>query len=439
MSALAGFGRVRMLWPDHLGLARGKYLPAKHAPAGSGFCVTTFGLGYDRDISPVPGAYMLEGLKDVHGSIDLDSVHPSWEDQRTAVAVADLRFRGEPYPVSARSALQRAVADWAELGHRPKVGIELEGYLLGPTPEGGWTRYANPRSFVYGTGVLGEPTGFLDEVMDLAERSGFSVESAAVEFDESQFEFTLEYGDALAVADDIFLFRLLVRETAIRRGLDFTFLGRPFPTFSGCGLHVNLSLADADGRNLMYDPDAEFSLSELGLHCVAGLVAHHQGLTALCAPTVNAYRRLQPGSLSGVWANWGIDHRNVTNRVPDRPGPAMRVESRVGDGSANVHLAVAAVLQAARLGAVAKASPPPPMTGDGFDDGGTEVRSAFSLGEALDHLEADPILVEAVGVDLVANFVANKRIEFQKFQDSGESLDGDELTAFEVATYLPYH
>jgi glutamine synthetase len=382
---------------------------------------------------------MLEGLKDVHASIDLDSVHPSWEDERTAVAVADLRFQGAPYPVSARTALQRAVADWEELGHRPKVGIELEGYLLAPTADGGWTRYANPRSFVYGTGVLGEPTGFLDEVMDLAERAGFSVESAAVEFDESQFEFTLEYGDALAVADDIFLFRLLVRETAIRRGLDFTFLGRPFPTFSGCGLHVNLSLADPDGRNLMYDPDAEFSLSELGLHCVAGLVEHHQGLTALCAPTVNAYRRLQPGSLSGVWANWGIDHRNVTNRVPDHPGPAMRVESRVGDGSANVHLAVAAVLQAARLGAVTKASPPPPMTGDGFEDGGTDVRSAFSLGEALDHLEADPVLVEAVGADLVANFVANKRIEFQKFQDSGETVDGDELTAFEIATYLPYH
>jgi glutamine synthetase len=310
---------------------------------------------------------------------------------------------------------------------------------LAPVPEGGWTRYANPRSMVYGTGRLGDPSGFLDDVMATAERCGFALESAAVEFDESQFEFTLEYGDALAVADDVFLFRLLVRETAIDRGLDFTFLGKPFPAVTGCGLHVNLSLADAEGRNWFYDPEAEHSLSEVGVQCVAGLVEHHQALTALCAPTVNAYRRLQPGSLSGCWANWGIDHRNVTNRVPDHPGPAMRVESRVADGSANVHLAVAAVLQAARLGVLAKGAPPPPLVGDGFEDGETDVRSATSLGEALDHLEADPGLTEAVGAELVANYLANKRAEFQRFLDTGSTIDGDELSAFELACYLPYH
>jgi glutamine synthetase len=428
-----------MLWPDHLGLARGKYLPAKHAPAGSGFCVTTFGLGYDREISDVPGAYMLEGLKDVHASIDLDSVHPSWEDERTAVAVADLRFQGAPYPVSARTALQRAVADWEGLGYRPKVGIELEGYLLAPTADGGWARYPNPRSFVYGTGVLGEPTGFLDEVMELAERAGFAVESAAVEFDESQFEFTLEYGDALAVADDAFLFRLLVRERALALGLDFTFLGKPFPTVAGSGLHVNFSMADADGRNAFYDPHAEHGLADVGRQSVAGLCEHHRALIALCAPTVNAYRRLQPGTLAGYWANWGVDHRNVSNRIPAEAGTAMRVESRVGDGSMNVHLGVAAVLRAAWLGATAKAEPPPAYTGDGFEDGGTDVTAPTSLGEALDALEADTALAEAVGAELVANLVGVKRAELEKFDASGSTLDGDTLSEFETAFYLPYH
>ena len=439
MTTVSGYSRVRLLWPDHLGLARGKYLTPRQAEAGSGFCVTTFGLTYDRDLVPAPGAYLLEGLKDVHATIVPDSVHPSWEDERTAVAVADLHLHGDPYPVSARTALRRAVADWDQLGYRPKVGIELEGYLLSPTPDGGWNRYANPRSMVYGTGRLGDPSGLVDDVMATAERCGFALESVAVEFDESQFEFTLQYGDALAVADDTFLFRLLVREKAIERGLDFTFLGKPFPAVTGCGLHVNLSLADSDGRNRFYDPAAEYSLSELGRQCVAGLVEHHQGLTALCAPTVNAYRRLQPGSLAGCWANWGVDHRNVTNRVPDHPGQAMRVESRVADGSANVHLAVAAVLAAARLGALAKASPPPPVAGDGFEDGETQVRSATSLGAALDHLEADPALVEAVGAELVANFVANKRAEFDRFNQSGSTIDSDELSPFEVACYLPYH
>lgn len=439
MSHVSTHRRVRMLWPDHLGLARGKYLPTRRAEHGSGFCVTTFGLTYDRDIIPAPGAHMLDGLRDVQGRIDAATLHPSWEDDRTAVAVADLTLDGAPYPVSARGALQRAVADWQSLGYTPKVGIELEGYLLQPAPDGGWQRYTNPRSMVYGTGALGDPSGFLDEVLDTAERCGFAVESSSVEFDESQFELTLEYDDALAVADDIFLFRVMVRELAIARGLDFTFLGKPFPGVAGSGLHVNLSLADADGRNAFHEPDGEHGLSELGRHCVAGLVEHHRGSVALLAPTVNAYRRLQPGTLAGFWANWGVDHRNVSYRIPAEAGVATRVESRIGDGAMNVHLGVATVLRAAWLGATAKTQPPPAYAGDGFEDGGTDVTVASSLSEALDHLEADTELVTAVGAELVANFVAVKRAEAEKFAASGESLDGDTLTAFETATYLPYH
>lgn len=439
MTPVTSYRRVRMLWPDHLGLARGKYLPTRRAEHGSGFCVTTFGLTYDRDIIPAPGAHMLDGLRDVQGRIDGSSVHPSWEDDRTAVAVADLSIDDAPYPVSARVALQRAVDDWHALGYRAKVGIELEGYLLEPAPDGGWQRFSNPRSMVYGTGALGDPTGFLDEVLETAERCGFAVESSSVEFDESQFEFTLEYDDALAVADDIFLFRVMVRELAIARGLDFTFLGKPFPGVSGSGLHINVSMADADGRNAFHDPQGEHGLSDLGRQSVAGLVEHHRGLVALLAPTVNAYRRLVPGTLAGYWANWGVDHRNVSYRIPAEAGVATRVESRVGDGAMNVHLGVAAVLRAAWLGVTAKAEPPAAYTGDGFDDGGTDVTVASSLSEALDHLEADAELVEAVGAELVANLVGVKRAEVEKFEASGESLDGPELTAFEKAFYLPYH
>ena len=185
------YDRIRMLWPDHLGLARGKYMPSSLAHEGSGFCVTTFAMSYDRDLIPAPGAALLEGLKDVHGTIDPNSLRPSWEDDRTGVAVVDLHIDGGPYGVSARTALQRTLDQWQEHGYSVKVGIELEGYLLEPDGDGGWQRFSNPRSFVYGTGPLGDPTGFLDEVMWTAIDCGFVVESSNVEFDESQFEFTL--------------------------------------------------------------------------------------------------------------------------------------------------------------------------------------------------------------------------------------------------------
>lgn len=434
------YSRIRMLWPDHLGLARGKYVPARLADRGSAFCVTTFAMAYDRDLIDAPHAYLVDGLKDVHGHIDVATLRPSWEDEHTGVAVAHLTLDDQPYEASSRAALQRSIAAWADLGYRAKVGVELEGYLLEPDGAGGWRQFQNPRSMVYGTGPLGDPSGFLDDVMFTAERCGFSIESANIEFDESQFEFTLEYDDALTAVDDIFVFKVMVRELAIKRGLDFTFLGKPFPEISGSGLHINVSFLDADGAPALANATDEHGMSELARRCVAGLVEHHQALTPILAPTVNAYRRLQPGTLSGCWANWGIDHRNVTNRMPAHGGAAMRVENRLGDGAMNVHLGVAAVLEAARIGVTNELTAPPIYTGDGFEDGGDGVaRSADSLGAALDHLEADSSLSEAIGEGVVANFVANKRHEVGRFQATGASIDSPELTEFERSMYLPYH
>ena len=317
---MSDYDRIRVLWPDHLGLARGKYLPARLAHHGTGHCVTTFALGYDRSMIPAPGAYLLEGLRDVHASFDPNDVKPSWEDDRTGVVVAHLELEGEPYACSARDALQEAVAGWEALGATPKVGIELEAYVLEPDGEGGWKRWDTPRSFVYGTGRSADPTGLIDQIMWTALDCGFKVESINAEFDSAQFELTLEYDDALKAADDAFLFRVLARELALEQGLDLTFLGKPFPGVAGSGVHVNFSMVDAAGRNLFADDGAADGLSAMAHHAVAGLCAHHQAMTALCAPTVNAYRRLQPAELNGYWANWGHEHRCVANRIPGSRG-----------------------------------------------------------------------------------------------------------------------
>lgn len=434
------YRRIRFMWPDHLGLARGKYLPSALADKGSAFCVTTFGLTYDRDILPAEGGHLLDGLKDVHGTPVASTLRPSWEDPTIGVAVADLTFDHGPYDVSPRCTLQRAIDDWAELGYEVKLGIELEGYLLEPDGEGGWRKFNNPRSMVYGTGSLGDPSGFVTAVLDAADDCGFNVESANVEFDESQFEFTLRYDDAMTQCDDVFLFRTMVREVALSMGLDFTFLGKPFPTVSGSGLHYNMSLVGKDGELSLVDDSTSHGASELALQCIAGLVEHHNALAAICAPTVNAYRRLQPGTLAGCWANWGVDHRNVACRLPADGGAAMRVEHRLADGAVNVHLGAAALLQAARLGVVNAMTAPDEYTGDGFGDGGEGVgRCADNLSGALDDLEADTALVEAIGPNVVSNYITHKRNEVEAFEASGASIDGDELSDWEVARYLPYH
>ena len=445
---MTDYDRIRILWPDHLGLARGKYLPAHLAQRGTSHCVTTFALGYDRSLIDAPGAFLLEGLPDVHASFEEASVRPGWEDDRTGVAVGHLDFRGEPYAFSARYALQQAVADWEALGYRPKAGIELEAYVLEPDDQGGWRRWSTPRSFVYGTGPGSDPTGLIDEITRTAEASQFRIESINAEYDESQFELTLEYDDALAAADEAFLFRVLAREVALRNGLDLTFLGKPFAGSAGSGIHVNFSLVDSGGANALAgdgtDRGAEAGgnpLSELAYGCLAGLCRHHQAMTALCCPTVTAYRRLRPAELTGYWANWGIEHRFVGNRIPDASGgPATRIESRLADGSANLHLAVATVLQAARLGVVGGYDCPEPLTDDGFENVNTVIHSAENLGDALADLEADSALRTAVGADVCANFAAVKHAEWDRYIAAvGEHVEGDQMTSWERSEYLMYH
>lgn len=437
---MADYDRIRVLWPDHLGLARGKYLPTHRAAEGTAHCAAVFSLGYDRSMIPAPGSYLLDGLPDVVATPELDRIHPGWEDDHTGVAVADLTFEGEAYPYSARYALAQAIRAWEDLGYRPKVGIELEAYVLQPDGQGGWERWSTPRSMVYGTGKGSDPTGVIDAITRTAWACDFRLESINAEFDESQFELTLEYDDAMAAVDDAFLFRILAREVALEHGLDLTFLGKPFVGIAGSGVHVNFSLADQHGANAFDDPTGDDGLSDLARGCIAGLVSHHRGLAALCAPTVNAYRRLQPGEINGYWANWGLEHRGAANRIPGARGRGTRIENRIGDGAMNLHLGTAAVLQAARLGVRDQLDCPPAETGDGFETVNTDVSVASNLAAALADLTADQSLVEAVGTEICANFVANKEAEWERYLAAvGDNVDGDQVTDWELAEYLMFH
>jgi glutamine synthetase len=437
---MAKYDRVRVMFPDHLGLPRGKYVPPHLVDRGTGHCTALYGLGYDRSMIPAPGSYMLDGLIDFHATMDPATLRQGWEDDTTAVAVADLSMHGKPFPYSARQVLKDGIAAWADLGYTVQVGIELEAYLIEPDGEGGWQRYVNPRAMVYGTGRGNDPTGVIDAIMRTATKCGFRTESINAEFDESQYELTLEYGDALEVADDIFLFRVMAREIALEHGMDLTFLGKPFAELSGTGVHYNVSLLDTDGNNAFADESSEDGISGLAKQAIAGLCVHHQALAAIAAPTVNAYRRLQPAQLSGYWANWGWDHRCVATRVPPARGAGTRIESRIADGAVNIHSGMAAVLTAARLGVENKLTPPPAETGDGFEEVNTNVCVASDLSQALDQLAADTTFSAALGQDLVDNFIEIKRAEWDRYIEAEKTFDGTQPpTAWELNEYMMYH
>ena len=412
---MSDYERIRVLFCDHLNIARGKYLPRSVAESGSvRHCVGVYALDYARAMQDAPGGGMREGLPDMEAVFDLAQVRPGWEPG-TGVVVADLEREGRPFELCARGALKRAVERWREKGLSPSIGIELEAYVFQRDASGGWTPYHTPGAYVYGTGPAVDPEGLIDAVWTEAQACGFPVEAINSEYDWPQFELTLRYRDALGAIDDAFLFRLMAREVVARRGYLLTFMPKPLSDRGGNGLHVNLSLADGSGGNAFADPAQEDGLSMLARQCIAGLLHHHRSMSALLAPTVNSYRRLRPASLAGYWANWGYDHRGVTVRVPGERGPATRLEHRLGDGAANPYVAAATALHAARLGVEDGYALPAAETGDGLETVDTDVCVPENLGAALDVLEGDGALASALGERLVANFIGIKRKEWDDF------------------------
>ncbi len=408
--------RLRAMFCDHLSIVRGKYLPASKAGDDeTRFCRSTFGVHFDKDLLPSPGSMMLDGLPDMELRWNEADVREGWEPH-TKVVIGNLFDQeGEPLGQCARGALRRAVADWQALGLTPKVGIELEAYAFQRNEDGGLVPY-DSHGVVYGTGPFTDPLRFTDAIWAKAEELGFHLDMITAEYDSPQFEFTLTFDEALKAADDIVLFRQMAREIAYEKGIYLTFMPKPIEDAGGSGMHLNFSFANNKGQNAFDNGPVggPENLNDLARACIAGLVHHHKGLAGLLAPSSNSYRRLTPGSLSGYWKNWGGDHRNVTTRVTGEGGQKARLEHRMADASANVYTAVAAVLQASRLGYENKYALIAKETGDGFETNDATEGTATDLASAMADLEADTALTTAVGQDLVDNQIFMRLAEVEK-------------------------
>jgi len=404
--------RTRAMFCDLLNLPRGKYVPTDYAAGGKiGFARGVFGTTYDRDLIPVPGAGVFDGLPDMDLMLD-EGRRPSWQPG-TEIALGDLYVDGAPFGLCPRGALKRAIAAWGDRGLSPMIGLELEAYMFQRDADGVWRPYDTPGAFVYGCGTLNDPRGVMDEIWELAHASGLPLESNNGEFDNGQFELTMGFTDALRACDDAFLFRTLAREVAAKHGLMLTFLAKPIPERGGSGLHVNFSFIDGAGDNVIAPSGA---LSPLAEGCIAGLLAHHEALSALLAVTINSYDRLTPASMSGYWANWAEDHRLVTIRSASSSPKSARLEHRTADGAANPYLAVAAVLQAALLGVDGALPVPKPEDLDGLENVRATRHVPPTLARAVDALDKDKALRKAMGLELCDALIYLKRDEVKRLE-----------------------
>jgi glutamine synthetase len=342
---------------------------------------------------------------------------------RLAAMLCDLTaLDGRPWALCPRSFLKRQVARLEMRGLRAQVAFEPE-FTLCRWQENRWAPFDNSlRYSTYGMMMAG---GFIDDLIAALDAQGLETEQYYPEQGHGQQEVTIQHAPALRAADNQVLYRETVRSLAGQHGLAASMAPRPFPSDSGNGAHLHLSLwEEATGRNLFHDPGAG-GFSALGGQFVGGLLAHLPGLLALTCPSVNSYRRLQPSAWSGVFACYGLDNREAAIRLPSPLHGAeeetTRLELRAVDNAANPYLALGAALAAGLDGLDRRIDPGPPVLLDPLRLG-EEARIQLgvrrlptSLGAALDALQADPTLLSALGPELATAYAAVKRQEVADF------------------------
>ena len=436
-----GVRAVRVLYPDLHGVARGKDIPVRHFPgmAGEGVTFCAAVMGTDLRHTPVVGGE--EGYVDLAVRPDLTTLRVVPWQPEVAWCLGEARTLDgtEPWPVCPRSLLRRVVEAYGERDLRPIVAPELEFFLVERTGDG-LRRYVDELSRVYTVGSVSDPRDVVLKMLLWCDELGLEAFAANHEFMNSQYEINLKHSAALDAADRAFMLKAAVKEIAVKEGLLATFMGRPFADQGGSGFHLHLSLGSSVGGNAFADEDGPAGLSAVAAQFIAGVLEHAQGLQALLGPTVNAYKRLLPDSLAPTHGNWGHDNRTAFCRVPNERGPRARVEIRTGDGSANAHLITAAILLAGLDGIERELDPPAPVVGDAYrmDDAHAGSRLPSDLGAALDALEADVVLVEKLGTQLVSTFLAMKRFEVERFVESVGELDVETITAWEVEEYAAH-
>ena len=412
---------VRVLYPDLHGIARGKDVPIKQfdGVVERGLCFCAAVMGTDLRHTPVVGGE--EGYPDFIARPDLSTMKSLPWEPGVACCLADLEptEAGLSFP-DPRGALRRAVGLVRELGFEPIVGPELEFYLVVRDPEApnGCRRHVDNLSMVYTVGPMADPNGLVRRITEQLEAIGMDVFAVNHEFMNSQYEINLRHSEALDAADRAFRLKTAVKDIAALNGLHATFMGKPFNDQGGSGMHLHVSLG-RDGSNVFDAAGEEHGVGRELRQFSAGLIEHAPALMALLNPTINAYRRCQPDSLAPTHANWGFDNRATFIRIPPERGAATRVELRVGDGAANPYLAIAAVLLAGADGIRRELEPPAPIAGDAYRADPAVIGAPLPkvLEHAIEALEADTVLRDGLGPEIVDTFLAMKGFEIQRHRE----------------------
>jgi glutamine synthetase len=406
---------------DIHGVAKGKLVPLGNlkewVEQGAGFAgPSIWGTGLPR-FGP---------RSEYYGRVQLDSLQALPFMPGVARAVCDGFAGGEALSTCSRQVLKSVLNRIHAKGWTLWVGIEPEFFLLKKGPKGQW-HVGDGEDLLdkpsYDLKAIHRNAAFLEDMRCTLLQLGFDLQQIDHEDACGQYEINYRFDGALAAADRYMLFKMTAHAIAQKHGMVFSCMPKPVVTAPGSGLHFHLSITNAHGQAIFSDPQGALGLSEEGHQFAAGLLHHADALSALCAPTVNSYKRLASSSSasgttwSPVWKSYGDNNRTCVVRTV-----AGRIEWRLPDPSCNVYAAIAATLAAGLSGIESCMVPREPCVEDLYErhSRGLEMpaRLPTSLQESVTALEADTALRQAVGEDFCAEFIKLKRLEWDAYSQA---------------------
>ncbi|MCC7258201.1 MAG: glutamine synthetase [Gammaproteobacteria bacterium] len=412
---------VEAIIPDQAGIARGKFMPAKTFAAQGGMR-----LPESVFIQTVTGEHPEETVfsptdRDMIAVPDLSTIRTvPWANEPTAVVIHDCFLMDEtPVDIAPRQVLRKVLDLYRAEGLRPVVAPEIEFYLVKRNtdpdyplvPPTGRSGRAETVRQPYSLDAIDEFEPLIEDIYDYCEAMDMHVDNLVHEEGTAQLEVNFLHGDALALSDQMFLFKRIVRETAMRHEVYATFMAKPMQNEPGSSMHWHLSLVGAaDGNNVFSLPDGGESATFR--HFIGGLQTYLPNVALLLAPYVNSYRRFTRYMAAPINLQWGYDNRTVGLRVPETGPQDRRVENRVAGSDVNPYLAIAAALACGYLGIRDGLEPSPPETGNAY-------RLPFALprtlNESLELLEGNERMRSLIGERFVQVYAAIKREEQERF------------------------
>jgi glutamine synthetase len=325
---------------------------------------------------------------------------------------------GAPVPFAPRNVLKRVCKAYAKHGLIPVVAPEMEFFLVARNIDplqpiepmmGRSGRPAAARQ-AYSMSAVDEFGPVIDDIYDFAEAQGFEIDGITQEGGAGQLEINLRHGDPVKLADEVFYFKRLIREAALKHNCYATFMAKPIADEPGSAMHIHHSVLDANGQNIFSNADG--SETDAFLHFIAGLQNHMPSAIAVMAPYVNSYRRYVKDHAAPINLDWGRDNRTTGIRVPISDPVSRRVENRLAGMDCNPYLGIAASLACGLLGVFNKETPKAEFKGDAYDG---EARIPYDLRSAMDLFDEAGALQEILGPDFGRVYSIVKRAEYEEF------------------------